>query len=251
MKEIWKDVVGFEGRYMVSNLGNVKSCRYFGHEGEHLMKLSKHHSGYLVVTLGKRPERKQPTVHSLVAKAFIPNPHNLPAINHIDGDKANNNVTNLEWVTYKENTAHAINAGLFDPVTSPKRIGKDHSFSRPVLQYGLDGKFIKLWDCQSDAARTLLCEPCSISGAVDRPNKTCIGYMWRSYEPGSPIQKQIAPTNSRLAQRPIMQCHTDGSLIKVWTGLREIDKESPFDRHAVSDCLKGKRESYKGYLWRY
>ena len=178
MKEIWKDVVGFEGRYMVSNLGNAKSCRYYGHEGEHLLKLSTHHCGYLVVTLGKRPERKQHTVHSLVAKAFLPNPDNLPAINHIDGNKANNQVSNLEWISYRSNTAHAINTGLFKPHETPKRIGKNNVNSKPVLQFDPNGIFIKRWDSIADACRSFGRGHSNIYLCVEGRRKTAYGFKW-------------------------------------------------------------------------
>ena len=121
-EECWKDVVGYEGFYKVSNMGRVKT---FGrmcsankggerHVPEVLKVLSKNARGYPIVSLSMLGKQKTPTLHRLVAMAFIPNPHNKPQVNHIDGDKQNNHVSNLEWNTHQENITHAYKNGLRD-----------------------------------------------------------------------------------------------------------------------------------------
>ena len=111
MKEIWKDIKGFEGLYQVSNLGEVKSLNYRGHGKEKLLKQS-HTNGYPVVVLYINGDKFQKYIHRLVAETFIPNPNNLPQVNHIDGVKMNNNVSNLEWCSVAHNLVHAIDTGL-------------------------------------------------------------------------------------------------------------------------------------------
>lgn len=118
MNEIWKDIKGYEGIYQVSNLGRVKALErvwYSGRNGctkrtkpEHIMKyrLAKN-TGYCLLKLVKNGVEKHVLVHRLVAETFIPNPNNLPEVNHIDGNKENNCVDNLEWCTEKENISHA------------------------------------------------------------------------------------------------------------------------------------------------
>lgn len=101
MQEIWRDVIGYEGLYQVSNKGRVKCIQ--GKYNGHLMSVIKHTGDYFVVSLRKNKNRKQFKIHRLVAQAFIPNPDNLPQINHKDEDKANNSVENLEWCTAKYN----------------------------------------------------------------------------------------------------------------------------------------------------
>lgn len=101
-QEIWKDVVGYEGLYLISNFGSIKKAN-----GK-LVSQYLTNSNYLYVWLMKNETYKQCRVHHLVAQAFIPNPENKPQINHKDAIRFNNKVDNLEWVTPKENIQHAL-----------------------------------------------------------------------------------------------------------------------------------------------
>lgn len=102
MNCIWKDIEGFEGLYQVSNIGKIKSLytnkETFG---------SPHSHGYKIVSLTKNKKHSKRYIHRLVADAFIPNPDNKPQVNHIDGDKTNNCVKNLEWSNNSENNKHS------------------------------------------------------------------------------------------------------------------------------------------------
>ena len=106
--EIWKEIPGTNGEYQVSNIGRVKTTK----TGRILRQCLDNITGYYRVCLFKTDRRKRMKVHRLVAAAFIPNPDNLPFINHIDGNKLNNNVSNLEWCTAKHNSVHARRTGL-------------------------------------------------------------------------------------------------------------------------------------------
>ena len=112
-KEIWKDVVGYEGLYMVSNKGNCKRIELFGKPLKkiRLRKLAINQEGYCRVFLSNYNTKKTFSIHRLVAQAFIPNPENKPYVNHIDSNPSNNKVNNLEWVTAKENVKHAMQKG--------------------------------------------------------------------------------------------------------------------------------------------
>lgn len=245
MNEIWKDVVGFEGRYQVSNKGNVKSLRFLSHNGEKLMKLSNHHSGYLIVQLGKHPAKTY-LVHQLVAQAFIPPIEGKKIVNHIDGDKHNNCIDNLEWVTHKENAEHAIRTGLRNPHNTPKLFGKDHYSSKPVLQYDLNGKFVKKWECQSDVARAFGIK--SIYYCIDKPTMSCRGYMWRSYK--EKFDLQIAPCKSRLLPFAVEQYDLQGAYIHTWSDVNIAAKELNIPKKGIRNCCNGRQKSCGGFIWK-
>lgn len=113
--EVWKDIDGYEGKYKISNLGRVKSLVFSNRQStflkERILKPQKNKK-YLQVSLCKNNKIKIINIHRLVALTFIPNPNNLPQINHIDGNKLNNIVENLEWCTCSQNIQHAYNNGL-------------------------------------------------------------------------------------------------------------------------------------------
>lgn len=161
MKEIWKDVKGFEGLYQVSNIGNVRRKKHL------LFKTLRNYYG---VKLCKNNIKCFKYIHRLVAEAFIPNPDNKPQVNHIDGNKLNNNVNNLEWVTISENGKHAYKIGL----EKPTRIS-------PVLQYDLKGNFIKEYVSIKEAKKEN--KKCSkISACCQGKRKTAGGYVWKYKE---------------------------------------------------------------------
>ena len=118
----WKDIPGYENLYQASESGDVRSITHpvSGPKGSTIIKYGRilkqqMNGGYKTCILSKDGESKVFTVHRLIASTFIPNPDNKPQVNHIDGDKLNNKVTNLEWVTQSENMQHAKNSGLWSP----------------------------------------------------------------------------------------------------------------------------------------
>lgn len=104
--EIWKDIPDYEGLYKASNLGRIMSLIRYHNTSFRLLTPRIQQNKYLMVTLSKNNIKKQISIHRLVALTFIPNPENKKCVNHIDGNKQNNILTNLEWVTNRENSAH-------------------------------------------------------------------------------------------------------------------------------------------------
>lgn len=135
MSEIWKDVEGYEGLYQVSNLGRIKSFREsakFGNPKEFYLNPYLINSGYHVVTLYLKDRTKRKfQVHRLVAETFIPNPENLPCVNHKDENKLNNCVSNLEWCTYQYNNNYGT-----------ARIRAADTMAKSIYQKTLDGVMI-------------------------------------------------------------------------------------------------------------
>ena len=164
MVEEWKDVVGYEGLYQVSNTGKVRS----------IDRMLTYRNGVVVFAKGKelyftatKPTKRHPnirysvqlwkdnrarlfSVHRLVAIAFIPNPEGKPTVNHIDGNPMNNNVENLEWATYSENEKHAYRMGLVKP--NPCMFPKN---STKVRAYNPDTKDEIICGSASELARIL------------------------------------------------------------------------------------------------
>lgn len=105
--EEWRDIKGYEGKYQISNYGNVRSLNYHRSGECKLMSPVLKKTGYYQINLHLNGKYKSKMIHKLVADAFLENPDNLPVVNHIDGDKTNNHVSNLEWCTVSYNTWHA------------------------------------------------------------------------------------------------------------------------------------------------
>lgn len=138
MQEIFKDVVGYEGIYQISNLGNIKSIFRFVNVRrtniifkmpikEKIIKTRKDKDGYVICTIYKNNIRKDYKVHRLVAEAFIPNLENKPQVNHINGIKDDNRLENLEWSSPSENINHSYKYGL------NKFVGEKSSKSKLTL----------------------------------------------------------------------------------------------------------------------
>lgn len=155
MEEIFKDIEGYEGLYQVSNLGRVKSLERLDSRGhkvnERILRLKKNRYGYLQVTLYINGKGKTIEIHRLVAIHFLPNPNNLPEVNHIDENKENNSLENLEWCDHSYN----INFGNRNKRVS-ESIGKgiDNHWSKPIVQLDSQtNKLINVWGSGMEAER--------------------------------------------------------------------------------------------------
>lgn len=166
--EIWEKIDGYE-EYFVSNHGNIKSTK---RGVEKILKPAKDKKrGYLRVNLWKNHKGHSYTVHKLVANAFIPNPNNLPQINHKDENKENNHIKNLEYCTNKYN----LNYG-----TRKERISKKRG--KPVIQFDLNMNFIKKWNGTIQASKQTGINEGNIWECCNHKRKTARGYVWKYEE---------------------------------------------------------------------
>ena len=158
-KRVWKDIPGYEGRYQVSNTGQVRSLNYM-HTGQtRILKPAKDKDGYLLIGL----KGKSCRVHRLVAQAFIPNHDNLPCINHKDENPANNAVWNLEWCTAKYNCNYGAHNEKLSKSGKGKHNhnGKNNPRAKAILMFTLDGHFIRRFDCIKEALTFLIPRICA------------------------------------------------------------------------------------------
>ena len=159
------------GKYIIFSNGII--CRNYDKDslGRPVNKVIKQtkHNGYLVCSING----KQYRVHRLVAQAFIPNQENKSQVNHIDGNKTNNDITNLEWVTPEENIKHSWSKGL-----SSKRFGKLNDKTKTIIQYDLNGNIIKIWEDPNEIERTLGFKKNSIQKSINSNYKNSFGFKW-------------------------------------------------------------------------
>lgn len=165
--EIWTYIEGYEGLYQISNYGRVLSLNYRRTGKENILCNKCDKNGYQYIILSKNGITSTYKIHRLVGNAFLPK-SDLPEINHIDEDKSNNRVENLEWCSRQYNCIYGN--GL------KKRM---KAVSKSVLQYNLDGNFVKEWNSTRDIRRYLGFCNSDISKCCKGKLKTCKGYIWR------------------------------------------------------------------------
>lgn len=183
--EIWKQTFVFPNSYEVSSFGNVRSIdRFIKHNTAKTgmrfikgitLKMQENHKGYYMVSLSNDNIQKTVAVHRLVALAFLENPNNYNQVNHIDGNKHNNNVENLEWCNNSMNQIHAYKYGL------RKHTDKSGREKVNVIQYSEDGsKIISKYDSIAEASRKTGISQTAIRKAVMKITKkfTTCGFHW-------------------------------------------------------------------------
>ena len=146
-----KDISGYEGLYAVTSCGKV-----WNYKRKKFMTPVATRRGYLQVGLMKNGERKFYYIHRLVAEAYLPNPENLPQVDHIDNDKTHNYLNNLQWITNRDNNRKSKN--------------------KPILQFSLDGEFIREWECATDVGREVQGHICACANGK---LSTAYGYIWK------------------------------------------------------------------------
>ena len=260
MEEIWKDIKGFEGRYQVSNLGRVRSLDWPGHRGRMLkLKICKRWGYYRLNLAHADGYIKSVSVHRLVAIAFIPNPNNLPEINHKDEDKLNNVVcfnpdgsidaerSNLEWCTGLYNLRYGTrNERTQKKVNEPRM--------RAVHQYDFDGNLLHTYKSISDASRKTgvsarsICHICKKTGA-----HSTNGYIFRYSDDNSPwvnVNKDKCRGNKER-MRAIDQYDNNGNFIRSYHSCYEASGATGLSRRDIWSVLSGKQKTTHRFVFRY
>lgn len=182
--ELWQDISGYDGIYAISNFGRIKSVERLVSRRtsemivrERIRKLNTGRNGYAVVSLYNNGIGKAYLVHRLVASAFIKNPENKREVNHIDCNKLNNFVDNLEWATPSENTKHAYDNGLI-VVPNNGKFGFDNSLGKRITQMTADGKVVNKYGSMCEAERNTGIFQANISKVCSGERSMAGGYMW-------------------------------------------------------------------------
>ena len=221
------------GLYQVSNYGNVKSLKR-----NIILKFNINNTGRPYINLNKNAKSKSKMIHRLVAEAFIPNPNNLPEINHKDENPLNNNVNNLEWCTRKYN----INYG-----TRKQRIIQKQY--KPILQYDLDGNFIKKWNSIKEAQEFYKTNVISQCCKHKKSFNSCKGFQWK-YENDNIIigkRKQIG----QWSKKQINQYDLNKNYITTWDSITEAANKLNIFPQNIGDCCRNKVKTAGGYIWEY
>lgn len=233
---MWKKIIynEQETNYSISDKGEVRKDA-----NNYIMKLQIQ-QGYKHVTLQINKKAKRFRVHRLVAEAFIPNPENKPYVNHIDGNRQNNLVENLEWVTPAENTQHAVSSGLMLPTRE-----------RSVVQFDLDGNKIAEFPSLREAARQTNSNDEKICVCCQLQREQHNGFQWRyKNECGEKVQqiKEYTTKPKKVAQ---IDPKTN-EIIAIYDSMTQAAKAVGGTQSAISHVIKGDKQTktHKGYGWK-
>lgn len=185
-EEIWKELKGFDLPYYISNKGNIKCLSYSKTDlfnrtyniKEHILKPTISTKGYFLITLRQNKKSKSFRINRLVAETFIENPYNKPIVDHIDGNKLNNEISNLRWVSAKENTNNP------NTLKSSKESWSKSNKSRikPVYKLDFNYKVLTKYSSCEEAAKSIGCSSVFIHRCCNIPRRTAKGFHW-SYSP--------------------------------------------------------------------
>ena len=213
-EEIWKEIQGFEGEYAISNKGNVKNLK-----SGRILGGGYDSMGYKQIKL----KGKKYLIHSLVALAFIPNPYNLPYINHKNEIKDDNEVSNLEWCTASYNTNYSI-----------------HKRYRKVRQLTKDGKLIRIWESSWQINRETGYDASIIIKCCRGKRKQAYGYRW----------EYLNSSFQRIFNRPVI-AFKGGKQIGEFANARKASEALGLKYRSINCVLQGRLKSNKGYQFKY
>lgn len=232
----WKKIIynNDELNYSISENGDVRNDK------TNYILTNSLQNGYYSVRLSVKPNvGKHFRINRLVAQAFVPNPENKAFVNHIDGNKLNNNKENLEWVSPSENSVHAYNTGLRKP-----------NRTKSVTQFSLDGELIMIFDSLREAERqTGVLQP-KITEVCVGTRKSAGEFQWRYTEEGYTVLPSIKQRQN--IRKKVAQYDNQDNLIAIYDSYRQAAKAIGGDEAAISKVC-GKVPGHKthlGYKWK-
>lgn len=229
---MWKTIIinNKETNYEVSSEGKVRN------KNTKKELKQQYQNGYYHCTLSidKKPRRFR--VHRLVANMFISNPENKEYVNHIDGDRKNNNVNNLEWVTPSENTRHAVKSGL---ISSRKK--------RAVIQYNMNGDMMMGFNSLKEAEDNTGVSQSKITLACQRKRRSAGDYQWRYADDKQDVTKI---EKKWFSGKRVAQCDDNFNIIRIYDSYNDAAKAVNGTASAISRICSGINQHHKGYRWK-
>lgn len=254
MKEIWKDIEGYEGLYQVSNFGRVKRLsRYvlfrsvFKLRDEIILKQQISNTGYVRVALLKEGKRTNTSVHRLVATAFLPNPENKPIVDHINTIRNDNCVENLRWATHNENANNplTIKAHSESQKYGVSHFNRDTYGESPIMRISQDGDITE-YSSIADAVREGFSAK-KIQRCCQGKRILYLGYDWRYKDKDEKPPINISEALPECLDFKRIVRRKNGET-KVYIQITDVIKDG-FDPSTVNKCIKGIRKHHKGYEW--
>jgi hypothetical protein len=200
----------------------------------------KGYSGYVGLSLSKDGKYENVYIHRLVAKAFIPNPDNLPEVNHKDENKKNNRADNLEWVTTQENINYGTRTQRHRASLVPKM--------KPVVMKATDGTILRKFDCIRDAARQTGIRREGIKKCCEHADMfyTAGGFVWEyKHNENAPVR----PVPER--RKAVIQMQEDGVEIATYTSAKDAALATGANASTIKHCCQGRNKHAGGYRWKY
>lgn len=260
-EEIWKPVVGYDGIYEVSNLGRVKTLprtvqtsagvRYVK-EKIRCGLLGKR--GYVTIGLVKQGVKRTVCVHRLVLSAFVSNAQNKSDVDHIDGDRTNNNLSNLRWSTRKENLnnpntkPHMAKSRkeIIEKIMKTRKERNTCQAPKEVFIYTTDGLLVNHYNSFGEAGRGLGVSPKKVQISVDNPTKLVCGFLISSKRTNTisyskPIER---------VKRRVVHLNENGEIINEWESATKASEELGTRKSYLTLCIRERRR-FKGCLLKY
>lgn len=250
-QEIWKPIKGYEGLYEISNLGIVRNKR------KQIRKLTKDKYGYMRLSLCKNGKHKGYTLHRLLMDAFVENIDNKPQIDHIDGNKLNNSLSNLRYVTQKENLNNPNTKGA-----GWKNNNKDYIVSKilntrikngckyapmTIYAYNTNGSFFRSFPSINEAGRYFNVTPKKIQVVLDDNSKIACGYLWSKSL--SRNHKYIPQKSKRC--KSVIEIDKGGNIVNRWDSIKALSKSINAHSYITLARHIKNRITYNGHLYVY